>query len=190
MAKRLSNFWRKKSRQACLNCNLDVRGKISREKRLFWKKIYMFLFIVFGLPAKIFQNFGETIPAKLSQLHFTCLWEECEQNYKFEENNFNFYFQNFNRKIRPFVKKTADSSKLHSRCPEERFEEKHFFGKTNFDKSYSNIDRKEKNFSVKKLQRDCQNWILRVDGNVLGENIFSNKKFFFNLFRTLSLKIP
>ena len=96
-----------KSRQACLKCNLDSRRKISREKRLFWKKKYMFLFIVFGLPAKFFQNFGETIPAQLSQLHFTRPWEEHEQNYIFEENNFNFYFQKYSRKIRPFVKKNS-----------------------------------------------------------------------------------
>ena len=95
----------------------------------------MFLFIVFGLPAKFFQNFGDNISVHLSKLHFTCPYEEFEKNFLFGKVKLNFIFLNW-KKISSFVEKKEGSSKLHSTCQEERLEEKHFFRKNYFFKSF------------------------------------------------------
>ena len=75
-------FWAKtfrtlarKFRQICQKCS---PGEQFEEKNFFWKN-YMFLLTIFGLRAKLFENFDGNFSIGFSNLLFTCPGEEFEK---------------------------------------------------------------------------------------------------------------
>ena len=64
--KKIIQHLEEKIQQACLKCNLDVGGYILRKDNFFGKKIICSSSSSLDLRPKVYENFGEIVPAQLS----------------------------------------------------------------------------------------------------------------------------
>ena len=129
--------------------------------------------IYIGVWAKDCQTPGETIPAELSELHFTTPEEQCGCILLLKKLSalcfFGFqvkHFRNFNKSV------SASLWKLHFLFREEHFRwESSFIDFIKFY-SYSVYDFKFFGVSAKIFRRGCNNCILQIHGKILRKENF------------------
>ena len=136
-----------------------------------------YVFDRFRTSGHFFQNLDKNTSVRLTSLLFSCPGEDSEQKHNSWKNYFFILFRIFNEKL-GFLAKTfpAGSSYLHSWYPEERTEEKRLFRKISFLNQFRTYFDREILWlhSEKKDSQGCQNYVLRVQGNVL-RNITGGK---------------
>ena len=170
-----------KSRQACLKCNLDVRAKISKEKRLFWKKIICSSSLFLDYCPNFFRTFSTIFQHSCSNcilLFHGGVWAKM---YFWGKYFLLFIFKKLVKK-HTFCQKKHQGRQNYILCVQRNVLRKNSFSERIVFLIVFVHWPKKSQFLEKKFQRGCQNSILPVEGNVLRKNIFLRRLSLFHHF--------